>query len=131
MAESREHRLQDSIRSITGLNIVLGALILVTPFFTATSLGAVWNNVILGAIVMGFAGYGLYTATQGHPKNVVPTAIWNIVVGVYTALSPLWLATGATFAGANVLLGLMLVGAAGYNVYAGIESRRGPQRAHP
>lgn len=63
----------ESTMWVSWVNGVLGAWLLVSPiFFAGLAMGAVWNSVILGLIVLGVAVWGGMSSSStmgmGHPK---------------------------------------------------------------
>jgi len=64
----------ESVVWVSWVNGILGAWLVVAPFFLgAMAVGAIWNSVILGIIVLGVAIWGGMTSSSstmgmGHPK---------------------------------------------------------------
>jgi len=64
----------ESTMWVSWVNGILGAWLIVAPFFLGTvMMGAVWNSVILGIIVLGVAIWGGMSSSSstmgmGHPK---------------------------------------------------------------
>ncbi|MDD5396633.1 MAG: SPW repeat protein [Candidatus Moranbacteria bacterium] len=63
----------EATTSVSWINGILGAWLLVSPMFLAgLTMSATWNSVILGLIVLGTAVYGGSSSSSsigmGHPK---------------------------------------------------------------
>lgn len=63
----------ESIKFVSWINGLLGAWLLISPMFLAgLTIGAMWNSVILGLIVLGVAIWtgvsSSSTMGMGHPK---------------------------------------------------------------
>lgn len=124
-----EHR--KGIQGAAWLNIVLGALILLTPFFTTVGMLPFWSAVLSGAVVIVLAGYNAYEANQRHTERAYGPAIANVVVGLWVLVSPFVFAVTAAYTTALVIFGIALIAAAGYNTWAASDARKHePRRMH-
>lgn len=122
-----EHR--KGIQGAAWLNIVLGALILLTPFFsgdyTTQFTGvALWSAVLSGLVVIALAGYNAYEAGHQHTEKAFGPAMANVVVGLWVLVSPFVFAVSTAYMTAMVIFGIALIAAAGYNTWAASDARK-------
>lgn len=119
------------IQGAAWLNIVLGALILLTPFFTnQTDVGPLWSAVLAGAAVIILAGFNAYTATQRHTERAYGPAVVNVLLGLWVFVSPFVFVVSTAYMTSMLIYGVILVVAAGYNTWAASDARRHEHRMH-
>jgi len=120
---STEHRT--GISTAAWLNIVLGALIFLTPFFTGeTAAAPLWNGLLVGAVVMLLAGINAYEGAARHTERAYGPAVANVVLGVWAFLSGFFLVVGTAYLWSMVAYGTILVVSAGYNTWAAADARK-------
>lgn len=107
------------------LNIVIGALVFLTPFFTATTAqGPLWSGLLSGAAVILLAGFNVYAGAKRNTENAFGPAILNVLIGIWVLLSGFVLATALTYTWTMAVLGAVLIVSAGYNTWAASDARR-------
>lgn len=118
-----EHRT--GIQGAGTMNVVLGAAIFLTPFFTGDLAGAaLWSNTVSGALVVILAAYNIYTANQMHTERALGPAVVNLLVGLWVVASGFVLVASAALLTANIVFGAILAIAAAYNTWAAADARR-------
>lgn len=106
------------------LNIVLGLLIIATPYMTGdTGTTPLWNGIIAGVIVIALAGYNAYTASQHHSERALAPAALNVLVGLWVLFSGFFMAVSQAYVWTMVVWGAILVVSAGYNTWAASDAR--------
>ena len=107
----------------SGLNLALGVWLILTPFLFGYQAPVVlWNNVIVGALVVLLAW-----ARIANRAGASTPAWFNALLGLWMVVSPLMFAYGnAAVVWSNVIAGagILVLGA-----WSG--SVRGPTRGHP
>lgn len=120
---TNEHRA--GIQGAAWLNIVLGALVLLTPFFTGqTAQFPLWSAVLSGAAVIALAGYNVYAASQRHTERAGGPAVANVLVGLWVLVSGFVLAVSTAYVSSMALYGAIIVLAALYNTWAATDARK-------
>lgn len=108
MATTISHQRM-SVRTASGLDIVAGAWIFLSPFLLGFSQlsGALWNNLIIGAAVIIFSASH---ATSGTARRAWASWI-NVVLGTWLILSPFILGFSADTRPFwnNIVLGAVVV----------------------
>jgi hypothetical protein len=99
----------DAARTASVLNVIAGIWLIISPFVLAFSLlrGPMWNNIIVGAIVVIFAWIRAANPTQNVGLSWV-----NLLLGIWTIISPFVLVYSMTrptaLAWNNVILGIII-----------------------
>lgn len=119
-----------NLKWLSGFVSLVGAWIFVSAFvYDAMSTVSYWNNVIVGLAIFLIAGYNYYRMTNGYEVSVGSAGLVALL-GLWMILVPFVIADiGAAF-WSDVISGIVVAGIAGYNAYAGRETRAGaPTRA--
>lgn len=109
-------------RIASGVAALLGAWVAVSAFGYGMEAAALWNNVLVGAVILLGAGYEYYRGLTGHPPTlgvaglVALLGIWLIV-----AVAALGLAGGAAWS--TAVSGLLVAVLSGYALYESREAR--------
>lgn len=119
---ANEHRT--GIQGTGIMNVVLGAAIFLSPFFTADTGAVLWSNTVAGALVVILAAFSIYTANQYHTERAVGSGAANLVLGLWVLASGFLLGMSAALLTANIVFGAILAIAAGYNTWAAADARR-------
>lgn len=109
------------------LTIVLGVLILLTPFFTGETVAdtaPLWSGLISGAAVIVLAGFNTYAGARRQTERAYGPAILNVLIGIWVLASGFVLVASMTYAWTMAVLGLILVVSAAYNTWASSDARR-------
>ncbi|WP_049927642.1 SPW repeat domain-containing protein [Halopiger goleimassiliensis] len=123
---TEERRRKTSV--VSAVVAVLGAWVALSVLLFDTGEIALWNNVLVGAVVVLAAGYNLYRLSNDVPLSVgvaslvAVLGIWLIVsaallgmpAGAGLADSPFWSTVGS---------GFLIAALAGYNAYEAREAR--------
>ena len=82
-----------NVKVLSGINIVLGAWIIIAPFVLGYSNDpvALWNNVIIGAIVVILAWI-----RAANPASAPGLSWVNAILGVWLIIAPFVLGTAST-----------------------------------
>lgn len=105
------------------VNIVLGVLVIATPFFTAVEGSAFWNDILVGLLVIVLAGYNAWAAANAHVGSVLWPASANVLLGVWLILFPFFADVTLAYFWANLIFGALIVIAAVYNAWAASTAR--------
>lgn len=67
----RTNQGREALAGASGVNAVLGLWVAISPFVFAYSVAMSWNVVIVGLLVLAFAGYAAYEASRAPaPRRV-------------------------------------------------------------
>lgn len=94
--------LHQPIRS----NLVPGLWLIVAPFVFGVTGIALWNNVLMGAIIP-LVGWYMYALDEGGKKHVTGSSV-NTVLGLWVAVSPFLLRPGLPLLVNNVIVGILV-----------------------
>ncbi len=97
------------------VNIVLGGLVIISPFvFAVHSSKAIWNNVIAGAMV------GILAIIRWRLHQ--PGWSWlNLILGMWVVISPFVLFLSGAAMWNNVILGIIIAALALTNTYSKVS----------
>lgn len=98
------------------LNIVLGAVVFLTPFFTTTSTAALWSGILVGALIIALEIYDLYAESTNKEDRVAGPEVINVLAGIWLIAFPFFTAASTAYLWINVIAGIVLAISAGYNV---------------
>lgn len=100
------------VRTASGINIVLGIWLIIAPFLLAVSQTAMWNDIIVGVLVLLLAGTRVSKPTVG-----TKSASWtNAAIGLWLILSPFILGYGNSAAMWNdVIVGVLVLVCGAWN----------------
>lgn len=119
MAQLEEAETESGIRSVGIINLILGAWLIITPYwFSYTSSAAIWNQVILGIVIVVFSGL----------RALLPTQRWLSIVsgiaGLWAIVAPFILSYNRSVAYWNeVIVGIIVAYLAFYNGSLSTSSR--------
>lgn len=113
MATAQAH--QNQVKVASGLDIVAGAWLFISPWVILMAYNVAWSNWIVGAVVMIIAcirAFGAYSAAG--------LSWFNAILGLWVLLSPWFLVETATDAawGCNVLTGAAIIILAAWSAIA-------------
>ncbi|MGQ3410933.1 SPW repeat protein [Natrinema sp. LN54] len=117
---SEERRRKTSVVSL--LVAVLGAWVALSVVVFETAAAPLWNNVLVGLVVLAAAGYNYYRVANDVPLS---TGIASLiaVLGIWLIVSAALLEmTGGLF-WSTLATGVLIAGLAGYNAYEAREAR--------
>ncbi|SEW09442.1 SPW repeat domain-containing protein [Natrinema salifodinae] len=117
---NEERRRKTSVISL--LVAVLGGWVAASVLVFDTAAAPLWNNVLVGLVVLAAAGYNYYRLTNDVPLS---TGIASLVaiLGIWLIVSAALLEmTGGLF-WSTLATGLLVAGLAGYNAYEAREAR--------
>lgn len=81
---------RSQIRILSGINLVLGAWLIMVPFLFGAPAAALWNDVVVGALVLALAGVRVSKPTSG-----TKSASWiNAAIGLWLIVAPFVLGYG-------------------------------------
>lgn len=107
------------------VNIVLGLLILATPFFTGdTSTAPLWNALVTGALIVVLSGFNAYAGAQKDTGRAYGPAMTNILIGLYVVAMGFFMTVSTAYVTSMVIYGLIVVALAAYNTWAASDARR-------
>lgn len=82
MDAERDREGNSSIQSMSFINLILGAWLIVSPWFLNYSSGAIWNQVVLGIIVVVLSIIRLAAPSQQWASFL------NGVAGIWLIIAP-------------------------------------------
>ena len=88
----KELDMRQNVQVLSGINIVLGAWLIIAPFVLGyQTMVALWNNIIVGAIVLILAWI------RAANPNSMPGLSWiNVILGVWLIIAPFVLGYAST-----------------------------------
>lgn len=103
------------IRRISTVNLILGAWLIIAPFLFAVSAPALWNDVIVGVLVLILAGVRV-----SKPSPATRSASWtNVALGAWLIIAPFVLAyTSAAATWNDVVVGVLIAALALWSGYS-------------
>lgn len=113
------------LRILSGLALVLGAWLVVSPFVLESTGTAMWNNVIVGLAVIVLAGFNYYRFMDEGRANVGVSALVALL-GLWALIAPFVIDMGSNeLLWGTAIGGLLIAVLSGYNAYA---NRQAPAR---
>lgn len=119
--------MTDATKWLSGINALLGAWLVISPFLLTTTEGglsaSVWNNILIGAVIFVIAGYNYYRQSRdqavstGSASLVALLGLWMIVAPFVVFA----VGTAAMF-WSNVVTGVLVTIMAVYVAYEGREA---------
>jgi hypothetical protein len=100
--------LSTQIRTASGINIVLGIWLIISPWiygFAHTAMNATTSSVIVGILVLIF---GILRYNAPHTRTVLSWA--NLILGIWTLISP-WifrLTDSTAYVSNSVVVGILI-----------------------
>jgi hypothetical protein len=98
------------VRAASGINMLLGVLLLVSPWvfgYQAAGSAAIWNSVIVGALIAIFA------ASNCFSRHIHTSSNWiNVLLALWTMICPLVYGYTANLGGFvdNLVLAILIAG---------------------
>lgn len=117
---SEERRRNTSVVSL--LVAVLGAWVALSVLVFETAAAPLWNNVLVGLVVLAAAGYNYYRVANDVPLS---TGIASLiaVLGIWLIVSAALLEMVGGLFWSTLATGLLIAGLAGYNAYEARDAR--------
>ncbi|WP_226480202.1 SPW repeat domain-containing protein [Natrinema amylolyticum] len=117
---NEERRRKTSVISL--LVAVLGAWVALSVLVFQTDPAPLWNDVLVGLVVLVAAGYNYYRVSNDVPLS---TGIASLiaVLGVWLIVSAALLEMAGGLFWSTLATGLLIAGLAGYNAYEAREAR--------
>lgn len=102
------------IRGISGVNVVLGIWLIIAPFVLSLSGSVLWNDLIVGVLVLILAGVRVSKPSQG-----TRAASWtNAALGAWLIIAPFVLSYTSSVATWNdVIVGVLIAALALWSAY--------------
>ncbi len=117
------------MKMLSGLAVLLGAWLVVSPFaFDARDM-AMWNNLIVGLAIIVLAGFNFYRLNESRLAN---TGVASLValLGLWALVIPFVVDMGAAeLLWGTAIAGLIVAIVAGYNAYANRQAGTGGRAA--
>ena len=113
---------------LAGLNALLGLWLIAAPFVFGVPTTAMWNAVIVGALIAILGGYNYYLTTQGQEVNVSVAAL-NVLLGLWVIVAPFVFQPGTVALWNDVIVGALVAIFGGYNAYE--ANRAGGSTSQP
>lgn len=77
------HASKGALRTTTGINIVFGIWLFLSPWFYGVLGSSAWNSWIFGALITIFAA-----SRYGRPSGGRSLSFWNMLFGAWVFFSP-------------------------------------------
>lgn len=107
------NRRTDMAGWLSGLAVLLGAWIAISPFAISSSSTGMWNNVLVGLVILLIAGYN-YARVSGGRSSIVGGMAIVALLGVWTVAAPFVFEIGSDTLlwsnGIAVLIALLVAG---------------------
>lgn len=118
--------MSEMTKWLSGVNALLGAWLVVSPFLLTTMegglSGSVWNNIIIGLAVFLVAGYNYYRQSRAQDASVGSASLVALL-GLWMVVAPFVFDAAALFWN-NVLTGALVAIIAVYVAYEGRQTER-------
>lgn len=118
--------LRTRMLGISWLNMVIGAVVFITPFLTATRAPEFWSGILVGLLIVGLEIFDVWAETHQRPGDARGPEYVNALAGAWLVLYPLFAGSATAYLAVNVAAGLVLIVAALYN--AALAGRAGAAR---
>jgi VIT1/CCC1 family predicted Fe2+/Mn2+ transporter len=107
----KEQEMSQQVKVLSGINIVLGAWLIIAPFLlSSTDMVARWDSIVVGAVVLILAWI-----RAANPMNGPGLSWINAILGVWLIVAPWVLGfsnmTGSTWNAVIVGIGIAVFGA--------------------
>jgi hypothetical protein len=113
---------RDEAMSASGLNVIAGIWLIISPFVLAYGSGdAYWNPIVFGAIVALVAVVAL--ARLGGAYRATWLAWLNMAIGAWLFISGFWLASTARASWNEWILGVIVFVLGAWSAAAGEDAR--------
>jgi hypothetical protein len=114
MANMEMEKNDGGARTGTTLNIILGLWLIIAPFVLGfnSMMGAMWNSIIFGVIVLALAVVGEYNVSETWSRWI------NAVIGLWIVVSPFFMgfASDAGLMWNNIIVGLLIIIFSGWSI---------------
>ncbi|MFC4245566.1 hypothetical protein ACFOZ7_00865 [Natribaculum luteum] len=117
---SEERRRKTSI--VSGIVSVIGAWVAISVLIYQVPQAALWNNVVVGAVVFLAAGYNYYRLYNDVPLSVGVASLVTLL-GIWLIVAAAILAMAGGLFWSTAVSGLLIAVLAGYNAYEAREAR--------
>lgn len=118
---------RSTVRASSGVNVVLGVWLIAAPFVLAYSevRAAMWNDVIVGVVILALAGYRVAQPAQSAGLSWV-----NVVLGIWLIAAPFALGYGDTTAAMwnDVIVGIAVAVLGAVSAMTGAKLRGAMQK---
>lgn len=113
-----------TMRIVSGLAAIIGAMILVSPFVLDSTDMAMWNNLIVGGAILVLAGFNFYRLTTDRLANVGVASLVALL-GLWAVVAPFVLDMGSDeLLWGTAIAGLLVAALSGYSAYANRRADR-------
>lgn len=117
------------MKLLSGLTVLLGAWLVISPFaFEATDM-AMWNNLIVGLAIIVLAGFNFYRLNESRLAN---TGVASLValLGLWALVIPFVIDMGAqALLWGTAIAGLIVAIVAAFNAYTNRQAAAGRRAA--
>lgn len=103
-----------SIKLLAGTNGLLGLWMIAAPFIWGAPTADLWNDVIVGIVIAGLAGYNYYRETNGQTASRASAAL-NTLLGLWLIAAPFVFGVDGVLLWNDVIVGAIITLFAGYN----------------
>lgn len=104
--------LRTRMLGISWLNMVIGAVVFITPFVTATRTPELWSGVLIGLLIVGLEVFDVWAETHQRARDARGPEYVNALAGAWLVLYPLFANSATAYLAVNVGAGLVLIVAA-------------------
>lgn len=111
--------MSTTTKRIAGVNALLGLWLIAAPFWLGAPPIDLWNDVIVGILIAGIAGYNWYRKDQEVSRS---GAGFNALLGLWLIVGPFLYGVSGVLLWNDVIVGAIVASLAGYAVaYVGEE----------
>ncbi|PSG96701.1 hypothetical protein BRD56_09480 [Thermoplasmatales archaeon SW_10_69_26] len=104
-----------AMKSASWTNLVLGAIVFATPFFTGATGAALWSAVIAGGLIALLAAFDVYEESADAAERVRGPSMVNVVAGAWLLVGAFVLGASMAYAWVTGLAGAIVVATSWYN----------------
>lgn len=107
---------QTKMMSASWVNLIVGAVVFLTPFFTPVSTAALWGAVLVGGLIVLLEVYALYAEKEAKATHVSGTETVTLLAGLWLIGYPFFVTASMTYLWISVVGGLIVAAGAAYNL---------------
>lgn len=116
--ETESGTVSTTIKWLAGINGLLGLWMIAAPFIWGAPAVDLWNDVIVGVLIAGIAGYNYYREANDQSASQ-GSAVVNTLLGLWLIAAPFVFGVDGVLLWNDVIVGAIVTLFAGYNWGAG------------
>jgi hypothetical protein len=117
-----------TVKWLSGVNVLLGAWLIVAPLIYGVSAQAASATVIAGIVIAALAGYSFYRAMNDEPASRGAASL-NVLAGIWVMAAPYFFEIGTATLTNNLVIGALVALLALANAWKGSQAVPRPAEA--